>query len=113
MDWHSDPVVARSEFAAIFENPPTNVYERNLLFFVYSILEILRGEARVLEGLHNLGVKGEHHGTLLKLPVNHAADSYALDIRHPSIMVSPVQRHYSLGQISTASVLSLCAHTRA
>ncbi|XP_061735029.1 UDP-glucose:glycoprotein glucosyltransferase 2 isoform X2 [Nerophis ophidion] len=53
----------------------------------FSILEILRGEARVLEGLHNLGVKGgEHQSTLLKLPVNHVADSYALDIRHPAIM---------------------------
>ncbi|KAM9851238.1 UDP-glucose:glycoprotein glucosyltransferase 2 [Aulostomus maculatus] len=52
----------------------------------FSILEILRGEARVLEGLHNLGIKGEHQGTLLRLPVNHVADSYALDIRHPAIM---------------------------
>ncbi|XP_054642539.1 UDP-glucose:glycoprotein glucosyltransferase 2 isoform X2 [Dunckerocampus dactyliophorus] len=52
----------------------------------FSILEILRGEARVLEGLHNLGVKGEHQSTLLKLPVNHVSDSYALDIRHPAIM---------------------------
>nr|XP_061799479.1 UDP-glucose:glycoprotein glucosyltransferase 2-like [Nerophis lumbriciformis] len=52
----------------------------------FSILEILRSEARVLEGLHNLGVKGEHQSTLLRLPVNHVADSYALDIRHPAIM---------------------------
>ncbi|XP_051938490.1 UDP-glucose:glycoprotein glucosyltransferase 2 isoform X2 [Hippocampus zosterae] len=52
----------------------------------FSLLEILRGEAKVLEGLHNLGVKGEHQYTLLRLPVNHVADSYALDIRHPAIM---------------------------
>uniref|UniRef100_A0A673BY12 UDP-glucose glycoprotein glucosyltransferase 2 n=1 Tax=Sphaeramia orbicularis TaxID=375764 RepID=A0A673BY12_9TELE len=52
----------------------------------FSILDILRGEARVLEGLHNLGIKGEHQGKLLKLPVNPADDSYALDIRHPAIM---------------------------
>ncbi|XP_077436156.1 UDP-glucose:glycoprotein glucosyltransferase 2 isoform X1 [Vanacampus margaritifer] len=52
----------------------------------FSILEILRGEARVLEGLHNLGVKGEHQGTLLRLPVNRVADSYALNIRHAAIM---------------------------
>ncbi|XP_077392253.1 UDP-glucose:glycoprotein glucosyltransferase 2 isoform X1 [Festucalex cinctus] len=52
----------------------------------FSILEILRGEARVLEGLHNLGVKGERQGTLLRLPVNRVADSYALNIRHPAIM---------------------------
>uniref|UniRef100_A0A665TK40 UDP-glucose ceramide glucosyltransferase-like 1 n=1 Tax=Echeneis naucrates TaxID=173247 RepID=A0A665TK40_ECHNA len=51
-----------------------------------SILDILRGEGRVLEGLHNLGIKGEHQGKLLRLPVNAVDDSYALDIRHPTIM---------------------------
>uniref|UniRef100_A0A671VYJ5 UDP-glucose glycoprotein glucosyltransferase 2 n=1 Tax=Sparus aurata TaxID=8175 RepID=A0A671VYJ5_SPAAU len=52
----------------------------------FSILDILRGEARVLEGLHNLGIKGEHQGKLLKLPVSAVDDSYSLDIRHPAIM---------------------------
>uniref|UniRef100_A0A3B4TAR0 UDP-glucose ceramide glucosyltransferase-like 1 n=1 Tax=Seriola dumerili TaxID=41447 RepID=A0A3B4TAR0_SERDU len=52
----------------------------------FSILDTLRGEARVLEGLHNLGIKGEHQGKLLRLPVNAVDDSYALDIRHPAIM---------------------------
>lgn len=52
----------------------------------FSILDILRGEAKVLEGLHNLGVKGEHQGKLRRLPVNTVDDSYALDIRHPAIM---------------------------
>uniref|UniRef100_A0AAQ5YWJ2 UDP-glucose ceramide glucosyltransferase-like 1 n=1 Tax=Amphiprion ocellaris TaxID=80972 RepID=A0AAQ5YWJ2_AMPOC len=52
----------------------------------FSILDILRGEARVLEGLHNLGIKGEHQGKLLRLPVNSVDDSYALDIRHPAVM---------------------------
>ncbi|KAG7227632.1 hypothetical protein INR49_005447 [Caranx melampygus] len=52
----------------------------------FSILDILRREAKVLEGLHNLGIKGELQGKLLKLPVNAVDDSYALDIRHPAIM---------------------------
>ncbi|XP_056244976.1 UDP-glucose:glycoprotein glucosyltransferase 2 isoform X3 [Seriola aureovittata] len=52
----------------------------------FSILDTLRGEARVLEGLHNLGIKGEHQGKLMRLPVNAVDDSYALDIRHPAIM---------------------------
>ncbi|AWP13176.1 putative UDP-glucose:glycoprotein glucosyltransferase 2 [Scophthalmus maximus] len=52
----------------------------------FSILDILRGEARVLEGLHNLGIKGEHQGKLLRLPVNAVDNSYALDIRHQAIM---------------------------
>ncbi|XP_077946523.1 UDP-glucose:glycoprotein glucosyltransferase 2 isoform X5 [Gasterosteus aculeatus] len=52
----------------------------------FSILDVLRAEARVLEGLHNLGIKGEHQGKLLRLPVNAVDDRYALDIRHPAIM---------------------------
>ncbi|KAK7882501.1 hypothetical protein WMY93_028675 [Mugilogobius chulae] len=52
----------------------------------FSILDILRGEAKVLEGLHNLGIKGEHQAKLLRLPVSNVDDSYALDIRDPAIM---------------------------
>lgn len=59
-----------------------------------SILDILRREAKILEGLHNLGLKGEHQGKLLRLPVSAADDSYALDIRHPAIMVSRVRALY-------------------
>ncbi|KAG7282920.1 hypothetical protein CRUP_018420 [Coryphaenoides rupestris] len=35
----------------------------------FSILDMLRGEARLLEGLHHLGVTGEPQGKLLRLPV--------------------------------------------
>uniref|UniRef100_A0A669AZX3 UDP-glucose ceramide glucosyltransferase-like 1 n=1 Tax=Oreochromis niloticus TaxID=8128 RepID=A0A669AZX3_ORENI len=52
----------------------------------FSIWDILKSEAKVLEGLHNLGIKGEHQDKLLRLPVNAVDDSYALDIRHPAIM---------------------------
>ncbi|KAM9709881.1 UDP-glucose:glycoprotein glucosyltransferase 2 isoform 2-T3 [Menidia menidia] len=52
----------------------------------FSILDILKAEAKVLEGLHSLGIKGEHQAKLLRLPLNAVADSYALDIRHPAIM---------------------------
>ena len=52
-----------------------------------SILDIIRGEARILEGLHNLGIKGENLGKLLRLPVNPVEDNYALDIRHPAVTV--------------------------
>lgn len=71
--------------------PTDHVY---LLFCTCSILDILRKEARVLEGLQNLGIKGEHQGKLLRLPVNTVDDSYALDIRHPAIMVSLVKKLY-------------------
>ncbi|XP_034042197.1 UDP-glucose:glycoprotein glucosyltransferase 2 isoform X2 [Thalassophryne amazonica] len=52
----------------------------------FSILDILRREAKVLEGLHNLGVKEEYQSKLLRLPVQAVDESYALDIRHPAIM---------------------------
>uniref|UniRef100_A0AAY4DGE9 UDP-glucose ceramide glucosyltransferase-like 1 n=1 Tax=Denticeps clupeoides TaxID=299321 RepID=A0AAY4DGE9_9TELE len=53
----------------------------------FSILDIIRAEAKVLEGLHHLGIKGEHVGKLLRLPVGPVEDNYALDIRHSAIMV--------------------------
>ncbi|KAM9486664.1 UDP-glucose:glycoprotein glucosyltransferase 2 isoform 2-T2 [Clarias gariepinus] len=51
----------------------------------FSILDIIRGEAKLLEGLHNLGIKGTTLGKFLRLPVTTVEDSYALDIRHAAI----------------------------
>uniref|UniRef100_A0A3P8XBE6 UDP-glucose glycoprotein glucosyltransferase 2 n=1 Tax=Esox lucius TaxID=8010 RepID=A0A3P8XBE6_ESOLU len=51
----------------------------------FSILDTIRGEAKILEGLHNLGIKGDHLGKLLRLPMNPVEENYALDIRHPAI----------------------------
>ncbi|XP_061082580.1 UDP-glucose:glycoprotein glucosyltransferase 2 isoform X1 [Conger conger] len=51
----------------------------------FSILDMIRGEARVLEGLFSLGLKGEAQSRLLRLPVHPLDDGYALDIRHPAI----------------------------
>uniref|UniRef100_A0A8C2XG78 UDP-glucose ceramide glucosyltransferase-like 1 n=1 Tax=Cyclopterus lumpus TaxID=8103 RepID=A0A8C2XG78_CYCLU len=101
----SNPVATRSEFIALQSDCHTaNVYKTlTFRFYIYSILDILRGEARVLEGLHNLGIKGEHQGKLLRLPVNAVDDSYALDIRHPAIMWindienDPVYRNWPSG----------------
>uniref|UniRef100_A0A8C7U3G4 UDP-glucose ceramide glucosyltransferase-like 1 n=1 Tax=Oncorhynchus mykiss TaxID=8022 RepID=A0A8C7U3G4_ONCMY len=49
------------------------------------ILDTIRGEAKILEGLHNLGIKDENLGKLLRLPMNPVEENYALDIRHPAI----------------------------
>ncbi|XP_055734579.1 UDP-glucose:glycoprotein glucosyltransferase 2 isoform X1 [Salvelinus fontinalis] len=51
----------------------------------FSILDTIRGEAKILEGLHNLGIKEENLGKLLRLPMNPVEENYALDIRHPAI----------------------------
>nr|XP_055070737.1 UDP-glucose:glycoprotein glucosyltransferase 2 isoform X1 [Misgurnus anguillicaudatus]XP_055070738.1 UDP-glucose:glycoprotein glucosyltransferase 2 isoform X1 [Misgurnus anguillicaudatus]XP_055070739.1 UDP-glucose:glycoprotein glucosyltransferase 2 isoform X1 [Misgurnus anguillicaudatus]XP_055070740.1 UDP-glucose:glycoprotein glucosyltransferase 2 isoform X1 [Misgurnus anguillicaudatus] len=53
----------------------------------FSILDILRGEAKMLEGLHNLGIRGSSVSKFLYLPTTTTVDdSYALDIRHSAIM---------------------------
>ncbi|XP_051761619.1 UDP-glucose:glycoprotein glucosyltransferase 2 isoform X2 [Ctenopharyngodon idella] len=53
----------------------------------FSILDILRGEAKILEGLHNLGIRGSSISKFLHIPTSTTIeDSYALDIRHSSIM---------------------------
>ncbi|KAI2660673.1 UDP-glucose:glycoprotein glucosyltransferase 2 [Labeo rohita] len=53
----------------------------------FSILDILRTEAKILEGLHNLGIRGSSISKFLHLPSSTTVeDSYALDIRHSSIL---------------------------
>uniref|UniRef100_A0A671STI1 UDP-glucose:glycoprotein glucosyltransferase 2-like n=1 Tax=Sinocyclocheilus anshuiensis TaxID=1608454 RepID=A0A671STI1_9TELE len=55
--------------------------------FYQHILDILRTEAKILEGLHNLGIRGSSVSKFLHLPSSTTVeDSYALDIRHSSIM---------------------------
>ncbi|XP_072478199.1 UDP-glucose:glycoprotein glucosyltransferase 2 isoform X2 [Notamacropus eugenii] len=52
----------------------------------FSILDMLKLEGKVMNGLHDLGIKEEDFSKLLKLNTHHVDDIYALDIRHPSIM---------------------------
>ncbi|XP_074048017.1 UDP-glucose:glycoprotein glucosyltransferase 2 isoform X2 [Macrotis lagotis] len=52
----------------------------------FSILDMLRLEGKMMNGLRDLGIKEEDFRKLLKLNVHHVEDSYALDIRHNSIM---------------------------
>uniref|UniRef100_A0A8C1XHE4 UDP-glucose ceramide glucosyltransferase-like 1 n=1 Tax=Cyprinus carpio TaxID=7962 RepID=A0A8C1XHE4_CYPCA len=53
----------------------------------FSILDILRTEAKILQGLHSLGIRGSSISKFLHLPSSTTLeDGYALDIRHTSIM---------------------------
>ena len=48
-----------------------------------------------MNGLHSLGLKGEDMSKFLKLSTRSWDHTYALDIRHSSIMVSaPVISHF-------------------
>uniref|UniRef100_A0A8C1Q503 UDP-glucose ceramide glucosyltransferase-like 1 n=1 Tax=Cyprinus carpio TaxID=7962 RepID=A0A8C1Q503_CYPCA len=56
-------------------------------YILINILDILRTEAKILQGLHNLGIRGSSISKFLHLPSSTTLeDGYALDIRHTSIM---------------------------
>ncbi|XP_028929420.1 UDP-glucose:glycoprotein glucosyltransferase 2 isoform X3 [Ornithorhynchus anatinus] len=52
----------------------------------FSILEILKSDGKVMHGLHDLGLNEEDLSRLLRLNTHPTDVSYALDIRHPSII---------------------------
>ncbi|TKC35410.1 hypothetical protein EI555_006020, partial [Monodon monoceros] len=53
----------------------------------FNLLDMLKLEGKVMNGLRNLGIKEEHMSKFLKLSSPDWDDTYALDIRHSSIMV--------------------------
>ncbi|XP_038615183.1 UDP-glucose:glycoprotein glucosyltransferase 2 [Tachyglossus aculeatus] len=52
----------------------------------FSILEILKSDGKVMHGLHDLGLSEKDLSRLLRLNAHSTDVSYALDIRHPSII---------------------------
>lgn len=58
------------------------------LFFVPpSVFELLRSEARVMEGLRSLHIETPYIHDILKLNVLPSDTDYAVDIRNPAISV--------------------------
>lgn len=56
---------------------------------------MLKLEGKMMSGSYSLGIKGRRYEQVLKLSVHSWDDTYALDIRHSSIMVSaPVISHF-------------------
>ena len=55
--------------------------------FSPSLFDILRNEARVMEGLHRLGIEGLSLHNVLKLNIQPSEADYAVDIRSPAISV--------------------------
>ena len=58
-----------------------------ILFFSPSLFDILRNEARVMEGLHRLGIEGLSLHNVLKLNIQPSEADYGVDIRSPAISV--------------------------
>nr|XP_060625468.1 UDP-glucose:glycoprotein glucosyltransferase 2 isoform X2 [Anolis sagrei ordinatus] len=52
----------------------------------FSILETLKLEGKAMHGLHSFGIKGDILSKLMRLPVRSNTDTYAIDIRHSSII---------------------------
>ncbi|KAM4694054.1 UDP-glucose:glycoprotein glucosyltransferase 1 isoform 2-T2 [Discoglossus pictus] len=52
---------------------------------IFSLFDMLRNEARVMEGLHSLGIEGSALHDVLKLNIQPSGSDYAVDIRNPSI----------------------------
>uniref|UniRef100_K9J3X2 UDP-glucose ceramide glucosyltransferase-like 1 n=1 Tax=Desmodus rotundus TaxID=9430 RepID=K9J3X2_DESRO len=53
---------------------------------IFSLFDILRNEARVMEGLHRLGIEGLSLHNVLKLNIQPSDADYAVDIRSPAIL---------------------------
>ncbi|KAM4771197.1 UDP-glucose:glycoprotein glucosyltransferase 1 [Rhinophrynus dorsalis] len=53
---------------------------------IFSLYDTLRNEARVMEGLHSLGIDGSALHNVLKLNIQPSTSDYAVDIRNPAIM---------------------------
>uniref|UniRef100_A0A663MQC5 UDP-glucose ceramide glucosyltransferase-like 1 n=1 Tax=Athene cunicularia TaxID=194338 RepID=A0A663MQC5_ATHCN len=61
----------------------------------FSILETLKLEGKVMHGLHELGIKEEILSKFMRLHIHPTDDSYALDIRHSSIIEMENNEVYS------------------
>uniref|UniRef100_A0A8C3BVP9 UDP-glucose ceramide glucosyltransferase-like 1 n=1 Tax=Cairina moschata TaxID=8855 RepID=A0A8C3BVP9_CAIMO len=62
----------------------------------FSILETLKVDGKVMHGLHELGIKEETLSKLMRLHIHPADDSYALDIRHSSIIwINDIEKDHS------------------
>ncbi|XP_075057628.1 UDP-glucose:glycoprotein glucosyltransferase 1 isoform X2 [Mixophyes fleayi] len=52
---------------------------------IFSLFDVLRNEARVMEGLHRLGIEGEALHNVLKINTQFSTSDYAVDIRTSAI----------------------------
>uniref|UniRef100_A0A8C3M2Z0 UDP-glucose ceramide glucosyltransferase-like 1 n=1 Tax=Chrysolophus pictus TaxID=9089 RepID=A0A8C3M2Z0_CHRPC len=82
------PVDALMVMKDLSQNFPTKLF---VIFKIYrfsfpsSLFDVLRNEARVMEGLHSLGIEGLSLHNVLKLNIQPSDSDYAVDIRSPAI----------------------------
>ena len=66
----------------------SSVLKFYLICTLSSLFDVLRNEARVMEGLHSLGIVGLSMHNVLKLNIQPSDSDYAVDIRSTAISVS-------------------------
>uniref|UniRef100_A0A8C5TLP6 UDP-glucose ceramide glucosyltransferase-like 1 n=1 Tax=Malurus cyaneus samueli TaxID=2593467 RepID=A0A8C5TLP6_9PASS len=88
------PVDALMVMKDLSQNFPTKASVKTQYLFPFSLfpfpfpsslIDILRNEARVMEGLHSLGIEGLSLHNVLKLNIQPSDSDYAVDIRSPAI----------------------------
>ncbi|KAL6090606.1 hypothetical protein STEG23_009455, partial [Scotinomys teguina] len=78
---------------------------------IFSLFDTLRNEARVMEGLHSLGIEGLSLHNILKLNIQPSETDYAVDIRSPAIsvfIVDPV--HETTAELISIAEMFLSNH---
>lgn len=68
-------------------NPDIHLCVSPLSHISCSVFEVLRSEARVMEGLRSLLIDTPYIHDILKLNVQPSESDYAVDIRNPAISV--------------------------
>lgn len=64
------------------------IWHAATLCFFCSVFDLLRNEARVMEGLRSLLIDTPYIHDILKLNVQPSDSDYAVDIRNPAVNVS-------------------------
>ncbi|OXB83408.1 UNVERIFIED_CONTAM: hypothetical protein H355_006255 [Colinus virginianus] len=76
-----------------------------------SLFDVLRNEARVMEGLHSLGIEGFSLHNILKLNIQPSDSDYAVDIRSPAISVLIVDpAHETTAELLNVAEMFLSNH---
>lgn len=56
------------------------------VYDIFSLLDVMKSEAKVMEGLFSLGFKGSDLSRLLRIDLGGAKQDFALDIRHAAVI---------------------------
>ncbi|XP_069103600.1 UDP-glucose:glycoprotein glucosyltransferase 1-like [Argopecten irradians] len=55
------------------------------VYDIYSLLELMRSETNLMEGLYSLGFKGPEVNQILRLDLSSDSENFALDFRHKAV----------------------------